>query len=117
MLENEIKPFINPQEGDPKKNVNMLEERIRQVSKLVFFYGKISREWVIERMKAAVQLVVENKYPIKEFFVLMLPPHKDPDQLTLEQKAIRINVINNSDTPHLDPNVLQQFFKSIKAVS
>jgi len=117
LLENEIQPFINPQEGDPKKNVNMLEERIRQVRKLIFFYGKISHEWVIERMKAAVQLVVENNYPIKEFFVLMLPPHKDPGQLILEQKAIRINVINNSDTPQLDPNVLQQFFKSIKAVS
>ena len=117
LLENEIQPFINPQEGDPQKNASILEDRIRQVSKLVFFYGQISRDWVIERMKAAVQLVVSKKYPIKEFFVLMLPPHKDPNSITLDQSAVRINVINNSDALQLDPNALQQIFKSIKAVS
>lgn len=115
LLENEIQPFINPQEGDPQKNASILEDRIRQVSKLIFFYGKISRDWVVERMKAAIQLVVSKKYPIKEFFVLMLPPHKDPDPLALDQSAVRINVINNSDALQLDPNALQQIFNSIKA--
>ena len=101
----------------PKKNASILEDRIRQVSKLIFFYGKISRDWVIERMKAAVQLVVENNYPIKEFFVLMLPPHKDPDPITLQQSAVRINVINSSDARQLDMNSLQPFFNSVKALS
>ena len=117
LLENEIQPFINSQEGDPQKNASILEDRIRQVSKLIFFYGKISRDWVIERMKAAVQLVVENNYPIKEFFVLMLPPHKDPDPITLQQSAVRINVINSSDARQLDMNSLQPFFNSVKALS
>ena len=110
LLEHEIQPYINPQEGDPQKNVSILEDRIGQVSKLIFFYGKISRDWVIERMKAAVQLVVAKKYPIKEFFVLMLPPHKDPDTITLDQSAVTIKIINYSDAPQIDPNAWQQFF-------
>jgi len=117
LVENDIQPFINSQEGDPQKNIDILEDRIRQVSKLIFFYGKISRDWVTERMKAAIQLIVENGYPIKDFFVLMLPPHKDGDLLTIKQNAVRINVINNSDAHHLDTNALQQFFNKIKAVS
>lgn len=117
LLDNEIQPLLNSQEGDPQKSESILEDRIRQVSKLIFFYGKISRDWVIERMKAAVQLVVEKKYPIKEFFVLMLPPHKDPGLITLGQSAVRINIINNSDALQLDPDAMQQFFKSIKAVA
>jgi hypothetical protein len=117
LVKNDIQPFINSQEGDPQKNVNILEDRIRHVSKLIFFYGRISREWVMERMKAAIQLVVQNGYPIKDFFVLMLPPHKEADLLPIKQNAVKINVINNSDALHLDVNSLQQFFNSIKAVS
>ena len=60
LLENQIQPFINPQDDDPRKNINILEDRISQVNKLVFFYGNVAAEWVSERMKAALQLILSN---------------------------------------------------------
>ncbi|MEO6330152.1 MAG: toll/interleukin-1 receptor domain-containing protein, partial [Ginsengibacter sp.] len=77
LLENQIQPFINPQEDDPRKNINILGDRISQVTKLIFFYGKVSREWVLERMSAALQLIITNNYPIEEFYIYMAPPHKN----------------------------------------
>jgi hypothetical protein len=117
LIEIQIQPFINPQEDDPKKNINILGDRISQVNKLIFFYGKVSRDWVIERMKAALQLIVSNNYPKKDFFLFMVPPHKDPDDISLKQQFIKVNVINNSDALQLDFNALLPFFNSIKAVA
>jgi len=61
-------------------------DRISQVNKLVFFYGNVAAEWVSERMKAALQLILSNQYPVKDFFVFMLPPHKDPNDKISEQQ-------------------------------
>ena len=115
LLENEIQPFINPQEDDPRKNINMLGERISQVKKLVFFYGKVSRDWVLERMSAALQLIVTNNYPVEEFFILMVPPHKDPNDIALKQRFLKVNVVDNSDYTQFNNETFQQFVKNLKA--
>ncbi|HUX84807.1 MAG TPA: toll/interleukin-1 receptor domain-containing protein, partial [Chitinophagaceae bacterium] len=78
LVANQIQPYINPQEDDPKKNTQILADRISQVTKLIFYYGKVSREWVLERMNAALQLVVANNFPIEEFYLYLAPPFKDP---------------------------------------
>lgn len=117
LAKNHVRPFINPQEDDPRKNINMLADRIKRVSKLIFLYGHVSKDWVLERMNAAKQLIISNKYPEKEFFIYMVPPHKDTNDISLNQGFFPVNVINNSDTSQLDPNALQQFLQSIKAVA
>jgi hypothetical protein len=114
LLENQIQPFINPQEDDPRKNINILADRIRQVSKLIFFYGQVSRDWVMERMSAALQLIITNNYPIDDFFIYLAPPHKDPNDISLKQRFLKVSVINNSDTPQLDNISIQQFLKNLK---
>ena len=116
LLENQIQPFINPQDDDPRKNINVLEDRISQVNKLVFFYGNVAADWVVERMKAAKQLILSNRYPLKEFVVLMLPPHKDPNDKIIEQQ-FKVSVVNNSDTLQLDINALELLLKSLKAAA
>ncbi len=116
LLENQIQPFINPQDDDPRKNINILEDRISQVNKLVFFYGNVAAEWVSERMKAALQLILTNQYPLKEFFVFMLPPHKEPNDKIIEQQ-FKVNVVNNSDTLQLDMSALELLLKSLKAAA
>jgi hypothetical protein len=115
LLENNIQPFINPQADDPMENIKVLEDRISQVRGLIFFYGKVAGEWVSERMKAARQFIVTNDYPIDEFYVYMLPPHKDPNDKSLKQRFIKVNVLNNSDMSQLDIITLQQLLENIKA--
>ena len=115
LLEKEIQPFINPQEDDPRKNINILEDRISQVSKLIFFYGKVSKDWVVERMNAALQLIVANNYAIDDFFVFMVPPHKDTNEISLKQRFLKLNVFNFSDKPSIDTNALDDFFNNLRS--
>ena len=114
LLENQIQPFINPQEDDPRKNINILADRISQVTKLIFFYGKVSREWVLERMNAALQLIITNNYPIEEFYIYMAPPHKNLDDISLPQRFLKVSVIDNSNNAYVDNSTLQQFLKNLK---
>ena len=115
LVENGIQPFLNPEDDDPKRNVLVLNDRISRVSQLVFFYGKVSFDWVKERMNAALQLIVSNKYPRKGFFIFLIPPHKDPDQLPpFDSTFLPVKIINNSDVAQMDANLLQQFVNSIK---
>ncbi len=114
LLENQIQPFINPQEDDPRKNINILSERIRQVSKLIFFYGQVSKDWVLERMSAALQLIITNNYPVDDFYIYLAPPHKNPNDISLRQRFLKVSVVDSSNTPHLDEVSLQQFLKNLK---
>jgi hypothetical protein len=117
LLENKIQPFINPQEDDPRKNINLLGDRISQVRKLIFIYGSISKEWVLERMSAALQLIITNNYPIEDFFIYMAPPHKEADDISIKQKFLKVNIIDSSNNQLLDKSALQQFINNLKTAA
>ena len=117
LLENKIQPFINPQEDDPRKNINLLGDRISQVKKLIFLYGSVSKEWVLERMSAALQLIITNNYPIEDFFIYMAPPHKEADDISIRQKFLKVHIVDSSNNQLLDKMVLQQFIDNLKTVS
>ncbi|MDX1327779.1 MAG: hypothetical protein R3299_08720, partial [Arenibacter sp.] len=114
LLDNNIQPFINPQEDDPRKNIEILGNRIGQVKKLIFLYGKVSREWVLERMSAALQLIITRNYPIEDFLIYMAPPHKEDNDLWINQKFLKINIIDNSNQQVLDGLALEKFIKALK---
>lgn len=114
LIENQIQPFINPQEDDPRKNINLMGDRLSQVKKLIFLYGSVSKDWVLERMSAALQLIITNNYPIEDFFIYMAPPHKESGDIGLNQRFLKVNVINSSDNSSMTKDQLQQFIQSIK---
>lgn len=117
LLENKIQPFINPQEDDPRKNINLLGDRISQVRKLIFMYGSVSKEWVLERMSAALQLIITNNYPIEDFFIYMAPPHKEADDISIRQKFLKVNIVDSSNNQLLDKAALQLFINNLKTVA
>ncbi len=116
LLENKIQPFINPEEDDPRKNLNSLEGRMSQVRKLIFMYGNVSKEWVLERMSAALQLIITKNYPIDDFFIYMAPPHKEADEILLRQRFLKINIVDSSNNTMPDKAVIQQFISNLKTV-
>ena len=115
LFENRIQPFINPQEDDPRKNINLMGERLSQVNKLIFLYGSVSKEWVLERMSAALQLIITKNYPIEDFFIYMAPPHKEAGSITLNQRFLKVNVIDSSNNPCMNKEELQLFLNAINA--
>ena len=114
LLENQIQPFINPQEDDPRKNIDLMGKRISQVKKLIFIYGSVSKGWVLERMSAALQLIITNNYPIDDFFVYMAPPDKEANEITLNQRFLKINVINNGKKPSMNQEEFGRFLNALK---
>ena len=117
LIENNMQSFINPQEDDPRKNINLLSERISQVNKMVFLYGHVSRDWVIERMNAALQLIVTNSYPVEDFYIYMAPPNKPNDDIKIRQRFLKVNVMNFSTQPGLNQGLISNFIKDMKGGS
>jgi hypothetical protein len=115
LLENQIQPYINPQEDDPRKNIQLMGERLSRVNKLIFLYGSVSKEWVRERMSAALELIISNNYPIKDFFIFLAPPVKEENNIFFNQKFLKVNIINNSRNTILNKFDLQPFLNDLNA--
>ena len=73
-----------------------------------------SKEWVLERMNAALQLILTNNYPIEDFFIYMAPPHKEADDININPRLLKVNVINSSDTKTFDTDVIKRFLDDLK---
>lgn len=117
LQENQIRSFINPQEDDPHTNMNVLDERISQVSKLIFLYGSSSKDWVLERMSAALSLIVAKEYPVEDIFIYMAPPHKEAKDISIKQRYLKVNIIDGSNSTGLDKMWLQQFLNDLKTAA
>ncbi|MFM9986780.1 MAG: toll/interleukin-1 receptor domain-containing protein [Flavobacteriales bacterium] len=114
LLEHNIQTFINPQEDDPKINSGFLNERIGQVKKLIFLYGAVPREWIFERVRAAVQLIITNEYSIEDFYVFLAPPHKNASEISFPQKFLKINIVDYSQGAKIEPASLDEFLNQLK---
>jgi len=114
LCQNEIQPFLNAQEDDPLKNINLLGDRISQVSKLIFLYGYVSKEWIIQRMTKALQLIIENNYSVDYFYLYLAPPHKEADSIVLGQKLLKLSVFDNSNSQILNHESIGKFLTDLK---
>lgn len=114
LLENNIQPFINPQEDDPRKNIDLLKNRISQVKKMIFLYGNVGKEWIQGRMGAAIQLIIENNYPIEDFFVYLAPPHKKAVDIISSQRFIKINIFDSSSSASVNTASITNFLTALK---
>lgn len=114
LLKNNIQPYVNPQEDDPRKDIDLLGRRISQVNNLVFLYGNVAKEWVVERVKAALQLIITNNYAVNAVYIYLAPPNKTDDNLRPNQRFLEMDIINNSATLALTEEMLGDFIKKIK---
>ncbi len=113
-LENNIQPYINPQEDDPNKNMDTLETRLKEVSMLMILFGSVKEDWVRQRLGAALQLSVIKNCPIKSFCVLSVPPEKRSDNLNFSIGQFPVHLIDNSRSKTLDLKILMPILESIQ---
>lgn len=76
LLRHNVQPYINPQEDDPGKNLNLFSERLKQVGILIIFYGAVTMDWVRARLALALQIAVAEGCPLRACGVYVAPPHK-----------------------------------------
>jgi hypothetical protein len=76
LIEKCIQPYINPEEDDPQKNMKVLEERLKQVNKLIVIFGDVAEEWVRARLAVAVQIAITARVQLKACGVYFAPPRQ-----------------------------------------
>jgi hypothetical protein len=109
LLQNKIKTFINPQADEPSKINEKLKEKISQSNKLIFLYGSVSKDWLVERINIASKLIATNDYNI-ESFIYMAPPFKDIASL---KRAYGIKIIDSSKNQVIDEAQLKQILDTL----
>jgi hypothetical protein len=68
----------------------------------------------MERISVALRLILNNNYPIEDFFIYMAPPHKEAADIAINQRFLKVNVIDSSNKKVLDKAVLQKFLTDLK---
>lgn len=106
LLEANVQPYINPQEDDPRTNLDVLEARLREVKTLMILYGGVHESWVRERLGAALQLSVTKGLALESFCVYLAPPHKTAGDLDFSFGPVRVPLIDNSANPTPQPGSL-----------
>lgn len=76
LLERNVTPYVNPEADDPSKNIRVLEERLKQVSRLIVVFGNVAEEWVRARLSEAVKIALTENYPLKALGVYFAPPRQ-----------------------------------------
>ena len=76
LLRQEVQPYINPQEDDPGKNLDIFTERLKQVGILILFYGAVAEEWVRARLAVTLQIAIAENCPLRACGVYVAPPRK-----------------------------------------
>lgn len=114
-LQNDIQPFINPQEDDPSKNLDILEARLRTVSMLMILFGQVSEQWVRQRLGAALQLSVVKGFRIKSFCVYSIPPDKGQTLTDFTIGPVQVQLIDNSRSDRFNPELFQPLLRNFTA--
>lgn len=114
LLENNIQPFINPQEDDPNKNMDLLEARLREVTMLMIIYGSVNENWVRQRLGVALQLSVIKNLPVKSYCVYAVPPAKKDEDLNFNFGAVQVKIIDNSKSTKIDNKSLIPILQSMR---
>jgi hypothetical protein len=68
-----INAYVNPEEDDPQKNIALFQEMLRRVSVLVIVFGQVAGEWVRERVNTALQIAINQNFPLKLCGIYLTP--------------------------------------------
>lgn len=113
LSENRITSYINPLEDNPRHNIKEFEKRLNQVNSLVIIYGRVSKEWVLERLNTAIQMIIAYNCPITSLCIYLAPPRKNLDDIQLNQKFVKIHLLDNSGKSKLDPKIIVPIVESL----
>jgi len=92
-----VRPFINPEEDDPRKNIHILEERLKQVTRLIIVFGEVTEDWVRERLNAAVQIAITERCPLKAFGIYFAGARRKGTDANFNFGFLPVYTFDNSD--------------------
>ena len=106
-----VQPFINPEEDDPKRNIQILQERLRQVKAMAILFGQVNVEWVRARLAEAVKIVICENYPVESFHIILAPSSQSQEGAHFAFPLQNLDVIDSRTG--LNPEVLHPLFNRL----
>lgn len=113
LLKHNVQPYINPEGEDPRKGMDALEARLKEVTMLVILFGRVHENWVRQRLGAALQLSVAKNFPLKSFCVFTIPPEKRDLNFDLGT-SFHVHLIDNSKSTSIEPGALTPVLQLIE---
>jgi len=97
LIEKSIQPYINPEEDDPEKNMKVLEERLKQVNKLIVIFGDVGEQWVRARLAVAVHIAITARVQLKACGVYYAPPRQRGPSSMFDLPFLPVYEFDSSD--------------------
>ncbi len=113
LLERDVQPYVNPEEDDPRSNMNILVERLRQVQALIIVFGHASERWVRTRLAEAIKLAIAESCPLKACGVYLAPPDAGKSGFELQLPLFPVHLLDNRDG--FDPATLDPILRGLRA--
>jgi len=111
LLARNVQPFLNPEDDDPRRNSDILHQRLKQVQALIIFFGSVSEQWVRARLAEALNIVVADGCPVR-YFGIYLGPQSRPDA-RFELPFIKLDLLDNRRG--FDPGTLEPVIGALGA--
>jgi len=112
-LNHDVQPYINPETDDPSKNVKILEERLKQVSRLIIVFGDVAEEWVRARLGEAVKIAITEECPLKACGIYFAPPRQKAAGVKFDLGFLPVYQFDSRDFG--DPQTLLSLLGEAKA--
>ena len=107
--------IFNPEDGDPQKNIKSLYSNISEARKFIFLYANESnKDWVDIRVKTTLKKLMDYDRYGQDIFIYVAPPQKEMASIKVAQNPM-VKLVNQSDKPALEGELLQRFLEDLKA--
>jgi hypothetical protein len=100
-----ILPYVNPEQDDPSRNIALLEERLKRVSRLIIVFGNVAEDWVRARLGEAVKIAVTESCPLKACGIYYAPPRRKAEAVKFSLGFLPIYQFDSTDL--INPQALQ----------
>lgn len=104
---------VNPNYDTPQENIIQFEECLQSVNALMLVYGNVTKDFIVARMLTIMSMIIENKVAIQTQAIFLAPPKKESEIKELKKIIPNVQLLDNSDQPQLNPEVLTPFFECI----
>lgn len=112
LSERKITPLINPRvdDDDPALSLNLLKQRLRQVSRMIILFGEVTEDWVRARLGEALSVAAQTpNCPLRKFVVCFCGKQRKENGTRFELNFMPVQHFNLQEL--LDPRTLTEFLK------
>jgi hypothetical protein len=106
---------INKESSDPIRSLENFEQAIRRVKHLIVMFGEVAPAWLLGRVRKAAKIVAEQfeagENTLEGVWIYLLPGCTG--SLELPRMPFRVEVLDNSTYPSLEPKILTPLFSSL----